>query len=94
MIRLDELGSLPTTLDGHQAADIFGVSYWLLLELAKRGEAPVEPLRLGRKLRWSTIAVLAAVGIEARRGDADPSKAGASLQLVDQPRDELDHRAG
>lgn len=94
MIRLDDVGSLPTTLDGHQVAEVFGVSYWGLLELVKRGDAPVAPLRLGRKLRWSTVAVLAAVGIPLQRDTAGPSKAGDVVTLEDRPRDELDHRAG
>jgi hypothetical protein len=56
--------ALPPTLNGRQTALIFGCSYWSLLEQVKRGDCPVEPLRLGRNLRWPTTRVLAAVGIE------------------------------
>lgn len=37
-----------STLDAKQAADYLGVSYWLILELVKRGEVPV--VRLGSRL--------------------------------------------
>lgn len=63
-MKLSEVDDLPPTLDGHQAAELLGCSYWHLLELVKRGEAPVEPLRLGRSLRWPTAAVLRALGID------------------------------
>lgn len=64
-MNLADVANLPTVLDGHAAADAFGVSYWHLLELVKKGEAPVEPLRLGRRLVWPTARVLDALGIGA-----------------------------
>ena len=67
-LTLADCQHLPPTLDGHQTAEILGCSYWMLLELVKAGRAPVEPLRLGRRLRWPTIAVLAVVGIQQTRG--------------------------
>ena len=60
-----ELHDLPPTLDGHQTAEIFGCSYWSLLEQVKTGTSPVEPIRLGRNLRWATVAVLRVVGVDA-----------------------------
>lgn len=51
------------TIDASTAASIFGCSVWSLYEQVKRGDCPVEPLRLGRKLRWPTARVLDAVGL-------------------------------
>ena len=68
-ITLRSLADLPPTLDGHQAAEILGCSYWTLLELRKRGECPVEPLKLGRVLRWPTLKVLETVGVTAEDGE-------------------------
>ena len=55
---------LAPTLSTDEAADLFGCTPDTLYELVKRGEAPVEPLRLGRRLRWPTRKVLAVLGIE------------------------------
>ncbi len=57
-MRLSDLADLPATIDARQLADLFGCSYWSVLEQVKAGTCPVAPLRLGRKLRWSTAAVL------------------------------------
>lgn len=69
-MNLAEIDSLPTVIDGHTTADALGVSYWHLLELVKRGEAPVEPLRLGRRLMWPTARVLALLGLDRDGGPA------------------------
>lgn len=63
LAKLGGLADLPPTLDAEQTAEIFGCSKWSLYELVKRNECPVEPLHLGRKLRWPTAAVLRAVGL-------------------------------
>lgn len=42
------------TLTTAEAAELLGVSADLLWKLARNGGAPVEPLRLGRALRWPT----------------------------------------
>lgn len=63
-MRADDLTQLAPTLSTEEAAEIFGVGVDHLWHLARSGTAPVEPLRLGRKLRWPTRLVLAAVGIE------------------------------
>lgn len=57
--------SLPPTLSTEEAAPWFGTTADTLRELARRGEAPLQPLQLGRHLRWPTALVLASVGIEA-----------------------------
>ena len=59
----DDAAQLPTTIDGHQVAELWGCSYWSVLEQVRAGTCPVEPLRLGRKLRWPTALVLLSVGI-------------------------------
>jgi hypothetical protein len=64
-LTLDDLRDLPPTLDGRQVAEILGCSYWSLLEQVKFGRCPVEPLRLGRNLRWPTVAVLRVIGIDS-----------------------------
>lgn len=63
-MRPAELADLPPTLDTSAAAELFGVSTDHLWALAREGRAPVEPLRLGRTLRWPTAKVLAVLGIE------------------------------
>ncbi|MDQ3641493.1 MAG: hypothetical protein M3450_08535 [Actinomycetota bacterium] len=68
----EEAALLPTTIDGHQVAELWGCSYWSVLDQVKAGTCPVAPLRLGRKLRWPTAMVLASVGIE---GSGHPSLA-------------------
>ncbi len=63
-MRLADLADLPPTLDGHRTAEILGCSYWSLLEQVKAGVCPVEPIRLGRNLRWPTATVLRTIGLE------------------------------
>jgi hypothetical protein len=49
--------------------------------MAKAGECPVMPLRLGRKLVWPTMGVLRSVGL-AGDGEAPPAEDGAS-EVID-----------
>jgi hypothetical protein len=70
IIRLADGTELPPTLDGHQVADLFGISYWSLLGQVRAGTCPVTPLRLGRKIKWSTASVLRALGLEMEGGVA------------------------
>lgn len=80
-MKLNELQDLPPTLDGRTTAQIWGCSYWSLLDQVKAGTCPVKPLRLGRKLRWPTTLVLRAVGVSAdpKRGREDePDPASGS----------------
>ncbi len=52
------------TMSTQEAAAIWGISADQLYRVAKRHEAPVEPLYFGsRRLRWPTQQVLATVGI-------------------------------
>ena len=54
---------LPLTLCTEVVAGALGLSIWGLYDLARRGEAPIEPLRLGRRLRWRTADLLALLGV-------------------------------
>ncbi len=62
---LAEIADLPPTLDAKVVADMLGCSIWALYDSVKAGACPVEPLRVGRKLRWPTVLVLRALGLEA-----------------------------
>ena len=69
-MRLDEVGDLSPTLTSVQAAELLGVSVDHLWALARSGEAPVVPLRLGRTYRWPTARLLALLGLSATEGAA------------------------
>lgn len=76
------LAELGLTLDAKEAAAVLGVSTWTLYETVKAGTCPVEPLRVGKRLRWPTALVLRAVGISAGGGDlllSTPPPAGVGL---------------
>lgn len=53
------------TMTTAEVAPLFAVCEETLLRLARKGEAPIEPLRLGRAIRWPTARVLEALGLEA-----------------------------
>ncbi|MDP9334302.1 MAG: helix-turn-helix domain-containing protein [Actinomycetota bacterium] len=67
----DELMRLPIALDTATAADLYDVSPDHLWKLAREGRAPVEPLHLGRALRWPRASVLRSLGIDASDGLTD-----------------------
>ena len=69
-MRLADVGNLPATLTSIQAAELLGVSVDHLWSLARSGEAPVEPLRLGRAYRWPTARLLALLGLDVEGGAA------------------------
>jgi predicted DNA-binding transcriptional regulator AlpA len=71
--RLQWLGDLPATLSTEEAAGLFGCTVHTLWKLARAGTAPVEPLRLGRAVRWPTLAVLHSLGIDPEAGPAPAS---------------------
>ncbi|WP_298800155.1 DNA-binding protein [Pseudonocardia sp. 73-21] len=58
------IGDLPATLDVGQVANLYGMSTWALYEAVKTGKVPVQPLRVGKKLRWPTALVLRSLGID------------------------------
>ncbi len=85
MITLSDVGGLPPTIDGRLAADVLGCSYWSLLEQVKAGTCPVEPLRLGARLRWSTVAILRAVGIDPLHDEGAAPTAAPVAALTNVP---------
>jgi hypothetical protein len=48
-----------------EVAELFGCSPERLQNERGRGTLPVEPLQLGRRLRWPSVLVAAALGLEA-----------------------------
>lgn len=78
-MRLADTSTLPAALTTDQAAELLGVSPDLLWRLARDGEAPVEPLRLGRVIRWPTAALLDLLGLgDDAVGSDDPAGRRAS----------------
>ncbi|HEX8771271.1 MAG TPA: hypothetical protein VF711_10940 [Acidimicrobiales bacterium] len=55
--------SYPPTVATSQVAVWWGCSSELLQREVRGGELPVEPLHLGRRLRWPTAAVAMAAGL-------------------------------
>ncbi len=84
-MRLTDVANLPPTLTSAEAAELLGVSVDHLWELARSGEAPVAPLRLGRILRWPTAPLLALLGLNAT-GGGDPAAEHDAPSLRDPPR--------
>jgi predicted DNA-binding transcriptional regulator AlpA len=69
------LGDLPPTISTEETAEIWGVGVDHLWALVRAGKTPVEPLKLGRKLRWPTAKVLASIGLEPEQPTSDPTDA-------------------
>jgi predicted DNA-binding transcriptional regulator AlpA len=58
------LADLPPTLTADQIGEILGLSTYSVYSGAKRGNLPVQPIRVGgRLLRWPTATVLAVLGL-------------------------------
>jgi hypothetical protein len=51
------------TLDVAEAAPLIGISTWAAYEAIKRGDFPVEILRIGRKIRVPTRPLLDRLGL-------------------------------
>lgn len=51
------------TMSTPQAAALFGCSEVRLQNERGKGTLPVEPLQLGRRLRWPTVQVARALGL-------------------------------
>ncbi len=86
---IGSIRDLPAVLTTEQAADLLGVGKDHLWALARAGSAPVQPLRLGRALRWPTAPLLALLGLDAKGGAAtwsgssDASPEDPSAQGID-----------
>jgi excisionase family DNA binding protein len=75
-VRLTEVTDLPPTLTTAEAADLLGVSRDHLWALARAGEAPVAPLRLGRTYRWPTARLLDLLGLAGLERETAPGLRG------------------
>ena len=70
-MKLSQVPELPTTLDAPQVADLLGVSTWSVYQGIKDGTFPVKPIHFGRRVVFSTVAVLRAIGVELSFRDRD-----------------------
>jgi predicted DNA-binding transcriptional regulator AlpA len=61
-------------MNAEQVSEAWGCSAWTVYGMVTAGTCPVEPLRLGRKLRWPTALVLASIGLQF-----DPATGRASV---------------
>ena len=61
------------TMSADAVAEALGVSTWAIYESVKEGICPVEPIRVGRRLLWSTAKVAALLGID--EGGLEPPDA-------------------
>jgi predicted DNA-binding transcriptional regulator AlpA len=52
------------TYKTEECAELFGVSTWTLYESVRRGDCPIEPIRVGRRLVWAKAKVDAVLGLE------------------------------
>lgn len=51
------------TYKAEEVADLLGVSTWGLYESVRRGDCPLDPIRVGRRLVWAKAKVDALLGI-------------------------------
>jgi predicted DNA-binding transcriptional regulator AlpA len=51
------------TMSAKESSTVWSCSEWTVYEMVRNRTCPVEPLHLGRKLRWPTAQVLASVGL-------------------------------
>jgi len=82
---------LGLTMSAQEAAEVWGCSQWSIYQMVGAGTCPVEPLHLGRKLRWPTAEVLASVGLtydpatgvaQVRSKDDESPAVGANLRAL------------
>ncbi len=53
------------TITATELAALLGGSTWSIYQSVRRGDCPVPPIRLGRRLLWSKAAVDALLGLTA-----------------------------
>jgi len=54
----------PKTYQAKELAELFGCSTWAIYEAVRRGDCPVEPIKIGKRLVWARARVDALLGIE------------------------------
>ncbi len=55
----------PATYTAEQFFGLLGVSTWAGYESVRRGDCPIEPIRVGRRLVWAKAKVDGVLGIES-----------------------------
>jgi hypothetical protein len=76
---IDRIHALGATTDLRTAAAIFGLSKNTAYELARRGEFPVPPIRVGARYRVPVPAILTILGAAAdRQPSPGPDPAAAT----------------
>ena len=54
----------PATIDAEELAALLGVSTWGIYQAVRRGDCPIPPIRVGRRVVFSRAAVDRLLGIE------------------------------
>lgn len=60
------------TITAEQLADRLGVSSWAVYESVRRGDCPVQPIKVGRRLVWARARVDALLGPEGVADTGEP----------------------
>ncbi len=80
---ISDVGTLPAVLTSDEVAPLLGISVDHLWALAREGCAPVEPLRLGRALRWPTAPLLTLLGLSQNADEPSVGSEGSVTDLID-----------
>ena len=59
------------TITAKQFAELLGISLWALYQSVREETCPVEPIRVGRRMVWSSALVADLLGVESLD---DPSR--------------------
>ena len=74
-----DIENLPAVLDTVEAAELLNITRDHLWALARQGIAPVQPLRLGRSLRWPTRPLLELLGLGPHATNGAAHNSGAAV---------------
>ncbi len=77
---IGEALALPTTIDTETAARLFGVAAETLRSQIRAGGCPVEPIIVGRILKWPTAAILERLGIDHRPTNVEIRVVGSPVE--------------
>ena len=80
------------TMSTAQAAELLGCSVERLQQQRGKGTLSVEPLELGRRLRWPTLLVVQAIGVEVEGRTAQMANGLRSTPSVSGPAQRLRQR--
>jgi len=73
------LDDLPATLTTHEVAELTRTTADHWWKLARDGTAPLQPLRLGRQLRWPTRPILELLGVDPGTTNGGPYGKAAAV---------------